>query len=264
MSCNGLSPWLQIDHGFVRNISGLMTSGADSADNYFVMTYAVTVSNDGVTWVDVDGGYLFDSVTEYSEVKESLFNETVTARYVRLHPKTWNGEIGVRVSVAGLRSSSSVHNDTNAEALYGANMNGAISSSSLHGWRGNVADTAPWFQMDQGTVREVVGIVTQGGNGGWTKSFSVKVSRDVLQGFMHIGDFVGNSDDTSLAPAAFPSIVLTRFIRIYLTDWHSHPVIKAELMSGCTRMYKSGLRRPSLHMVFNQSLLATSFTSQIT
>ena len=102
------SQWLAMDTGSVRNIIGVVTQGRgwDSANGdkrQMVNSYTVSVSDDDkVTWKDVDAGKIFTGnvVGEGADTKvQNNFAAPVQARYVRIHPVSWNGAIAMRAGV---------------------------------------------------------------------------------------------------------------------------------------------------------------------
>ncbi|XP_071504666.1 uncharacterized protein, partial [Diadema antillarum] len=94
--------WIQVDMGEVTIFSGLQTQG--SLDNdHWVETYQVAYSNDTSSWTYVQESRNIKNFTANSNkngVKLNMFEE-VYARYIRIYPKTWNIEIGLRFEILG-------------------------------------------------------------------------------------------------------------------------------------------------------------------
>ena len=92
---------MTIDAGTVHIVHGVATQGR--ADCLFgcqwVKSYSVQVSTDGMTFTDVDGGASFMGNSDSNTVVQTCFSSVVSARYVRLKPKTWNGHISMRAAL---------------------------------------------------------------------------------------------------------------------------------------------------------------------
>ncbi|XP_072182297.1 uncharacterized protein [Diadema setosum] len=95
--------WIQVDMEEVTIFSGLQTQGSSDND-YWVETYQVAYSNDTSSWTYVHEGDTkcqdFDANSNKNGVKVNTFEE-VYAQYIRIYPKTWNNEIGLRFEILG-------------------------------------------------------------------------------------------------------------------------------------------------------------------
>ncbi|XP_071850679.1 uncharacterized protein [Apostichopus japonicus] len=95
--------WFQVDMEEVTVFGGVVTQG--SADEpYWVETYKVAYSNDSSTWTyikDEDGSdRVFTGNSNQNSRQWRAFDD-VYARYIRILPQSWNGEIALRVEVLG-------------------------------------------------------------------------------------------------------------------------------------------------------------------
>ena len=89
-----------MDTGSVQDIQGVATQGRGDADPQWVSSYTVSVSNDGSNWTSVDGGSTFTgNVGAGDPVVRNNFAAVVTARYVRIEPKSWSSHISMRAGV---------------------------------------------------------------------------------------------------------------------------------------------------------------------
>jgi len=89
-----------MDTGSVQEIQGVATQGRGDGSNEWVSSYTVTMSNDAVSFTAVDGGFEFTgNVGPGDSVVRNNFAAVVTARYVGIDPKTWNGMISMRAGV---------------------------------------------------------------------------------------------------------------------------------------------------------------------
>ncbi|XP_071497188.1 uncharacterized protein [Diadema antillarum] len=94
--------WIQVDMGEVTIFSGLQTQGSLD-DDHWVETYQVAYSNDTSSWTYVQekcGDQNFTANSNKNGMKLNMFEE-VYARYIRIYPKTWNIEIGLRFEILG-------------------------------------------------------------------------------------------------------------------------------------------------------------------
>ena len=83
-------------------------SEGGSSTNFWVESYTISHSLDGVTWTKIQdsGGSakVFPGNTDRDTPVVNTLTPPVTARYLRLHPMTWHGHISMRWEVS--RSSS--------------------------------------------------------------------------------------------------------------------------------------------------------------
>ena len=91
-----------MDTGSVQEIQGVATQGRGdgSTPDQWVSSYKVTMSNDTISWTDVDGGFTFTgNVGAGDPVVRNNFAAVVTARYIGIDPQTWNDRISMRAGV---------------------------------------------------------------------------------------------------------------------------------------------------------------------
>ncbi|KAJ1495989.1 galactose-binding domain-like protein, partial [Baffinella frigidus] len=93
--------WLAMDTGSLQQIEGVATQGrGGDTEAQWVSSYTVSVSNDGVAWAAVDGGFTFTGNTVNGDaVVRNNFAAVVTARHVRIEPVTWSNFISMRAGV---------------------------------------------------------------------------------------------------------------------------------------------------------------------
>eukprot|EP00808_Paulinella_micropora_P022495 g53486.t1 len=80
------------------HVSGLVTRG-HAIKYQWVTKYKVKVSNDGVTYNDVDNGYVFTANTDRSSKVAISFAMPVPAKYVQIAPVEWHDGICIRAAV---------------------------------------------------------------------------------------------------------------------------------------------------------------------
>jgi hypothetical protein len=90
-----------MDTGSVRKIMGVVTQPRGD-ENQMVTSYTVSVSDDNLTWKDVDGGVTFTGNVVGSDRNVKVQNEfaaAVQARYVRINVVSWDGHLSMRAGV---------------------------------------------------------------------------------------------------------------------------------------------------------------------
>ncbi|XP_025095657.1 mucin-5AC-like [Pomacea canaliculata] len=103
-SRDDLDQFIQVDLLAPHFVTGVTTQGRFDAPSY-VTSYKVTFSTDGVNWnvyreeenVDKVLQGNSDSVTPV----RNMFHQPIRARYVRIHPVTWQGRITLRFELQG-------------------------------------------------------------------------------------------------------------------------------------------------------------------
>ncbi|XP_066276034.1 uncharacterized protein [Branchiostoma lanceolatum] len=96
--------WLQVDMGAETTVAGVITQGRP-AGNQWVKSYKLRFSRDGTTWstyLDKLGREkVFSGNSDQDTEVRHLLDPSVTARYVRFWPQTWNSYLSMRVEVLG-------------------------------------------------------------------------------------------------------------------------------------------------------------------
>ncbi|XP_056415274.1 discoidin, CUB and LCCL domain-containing protein 2 isoform X1 [Hyla sarda] len=99
--------WLQIDLNKLTKVTGIITTGSTmSAYNYYVTSYRIEYSEDGLKWTvyrdpNVDRDKLFQANSDYfQEVRNNLI-PPIVARFVKIRPTGWNQKIAMKVELLG-------------------------------------------------------------------------------------------------------------------------------------------------------------------
>ena len=94
--------WMRLDLGALQKVVGVAIGGRMDHCCQYVTAYTVSVSSDGSSWEWVDGGATFPGNTAANQQQRTgvrnLFVTPQVARYVRIHPKTWNSYITMRAA----------------------------------------------------------------------------------------------------------------------------------------------------------------------
>ena len=103
---NTVAEFIQADFGTVRRLENVVTQGWFSTVNsYWVTSYRLAYSIDGTSYTFVsnpDGSdKIFTGNTDNDTLVQHDFDTALVARYVRLHPQSWNGAIALRWDVRG-------------------------------------------------------------------------------------------------------------------------------------------------------------------
>ena len=91
-----VTQWYKIDVGRILKLTGLNLKGRADAAEWLQTFYAVH-SQDGSVWSQVDSGRYFSANVDQNSTVYIDFETEVVARYIRIHPLTWNGALALRV-----------------------------------------------------------------------------------------------------------------------------------------------------------------------
>ena len=136
------------------------------------------------------------------------FTDPVTARYVRIRPRTWNahticmraglliGQATEVVPYERLVYSSTAGNDVKGTGSHGQGM-----LDSPTGWCAASNDLNQWVQMDAGQVKVINGVVTQGRQryDQWVTSYIIETSSDGNTWFLVGGTLTSALDGSYLS-----------------------------------------------------------------
>ena len=92
---NSKGQYMEIDMGFLQNITGFVTQGRNDADEW-VTSYIAKASKDGTTWADVGCGTVFEGNTDRKTRRKNLLHRPIVARYLRIFPESWSGGMCMR------------------------------------------------------------------------------------------------------------------------------------------------------------------------
>ncbi|XP_038517245.1 lactadherin isoform X2 [Canis lupus baileyi] len=104
---NDASEWLQVDLGFQRQVTGIITQGArDFGHIQYVAAYKVAYSNDSKNWTEYKDqgaieGKIFPGNLDNNSHKKNMFEMPFLARFVRILPVAWHNRITMRVELLG-------------------------------------------------------------------------------------------------------------------------------------------------------------------
>ncbi|XP_028395145.1 lactadherin-like [Dendronephthya gigantea] len=172
--------WLQVDLGNQEFVTAIATQG--SGRSYWVETYSISYGVDKANLTSYKiyaTQKVFDGNMEGNSVVTNVLSPAVTARYIRIHPRTWNNHISLRVELyccqragektLGVEDKSKVKASQLTSSSY-LNAWTKAARGRLHnngqwraGWRAGANDKNQWIQVDLSKKEVVSGIATQGG-----------------------------------------------------------------------------------------------------
>ncbi|XP_007433397.1 coagulation factor VIII [Python bivittatus] len=99
------SEWLQVNFKKMVRVTGLITQGAKSVFTHmFVKEFSLSSSMDGKNWTAVlqDGEkQIFQGNQDYFQPVMNFLDNPFFAKYLRIHPLSWNNHIALRMEVLG-------------------------------------------------------------------------------------------------------------------------------------------------------------------
>lgn len=100
---NNQNQWLQADLGKVRKVTHLATQGRNG-NSQWVKSYKVEFSNDGSTfqfYKEQGADKIFSANNDRDTIVYNFLSSPITARFVRIHPWTYQSHISMRMEIYG-------------------------------------------------------------------------------------------------------------------------------------------------------------------
>ncbi|CAN2390042.1 CUB and LCCL [Pristimantis euphronides] len=104
---NNEHQWLQIDLNKLMKVTGVITTGSTmSAYNYYVTTYRIEFSDDGLKWTaykepNAEGDKVFQANSDNDQEVRNNLIPPVVVRFVRIRPTSWSQQIALKVELLG-------------------------------------------------------------------------------------------------------------------------------------------------------------------
>ena len=95
--------WIQADLRQRFFLISVTTQGRSDA-NYWITSYLFSYSRDDVTWTNIS--ILYSANSDRNTKVTNQLPGTADGRFIRLHPQTWEGSVGLRWEVNGITSRS--------------------------------------------------------------------------------------------------------------------------------------------------------------
>ncbi|KAL9955596.1 hypothetical protein ACROYT_G036938 [Oculina patagonica] len=266
---NNENQFFQVDFGSWTKISAVATQGRQDS-NQWVKTYSLSFSYDGVFWRTVQNEHNYTQVftgnsDRYTVVRNELDKPVIT-RYIRIHPKTWNGHISMRTEFYGCKSGfeppkivcadalgmqsgeipdSGLKSSSDYNQYFGAErsrLNEVKEGSFYGGWASKHADVGQWLQIDLGMTTKVTRIATQGRQDAnwWVTKYALTYSNGgQFQPYNNGEEIPGNRDTNTAEGRILNPPIIARYIRIHPKAWTGHICMRVELF-GCREGFTSG------------------------
>ncbi|KAL9978603.1 hypothetical protein ACROYT_G016139 [Oculina patagonica] len=254
--------WLQIDLGEFTAVTKVATQGRYNSEDR-VKTYTLSYSVDGMHWT----GYkqrsvekVFAGNTDRNTVITHSLKPHIEARYIRLHPKTYNHNVPcLRAELYGCRTVKTCLMPVGAEDGRLPDEAFTASSSASSGflpnrgrlnllpsggkycWAAAKNDGNQWLQVKLGSLYKIRGVATQGRHDAnqWVTSFSLAYTADdfnwvYIRENSQVKTFLGNSDKATVVEHFFTpdTRVFARSVRFHPKAWAGHISMRVEIY-GC-------------------------------
>ncbi|XP_071487775.1 lactadherin-like [Diadema antillarum] len=211
--------WLQVQFTSNYLVSGIITQGRGDTEQY-VTSYIISSSVDNIIWTEYVDPFtgsvkVFPANYDMSSQVRHFFRQAMVARFFRLHPQTYYGQVCLRLELIGygplqdtiaaiddesdlcpldlgvplgvedgripdtsMLSSSTYSSGTLAQ--HGRLNIEPDSEGTSAAWTPHDNDQDGWLKIDLGEVFMVTGVVTQGRSNGdqWATSMSISTSLD--------------------------------------------------------------------------------------
>ncbi|CAH3172634.1 unnamed protein product [Porites evermanni] len=255
--------WLQIDLRQMCIIKGIATQGRREAHQW-VKTFQLSYSRYGArfrSYVSYGRVKVFRGNYDIYHTVARRINPAIKARYVRIHPKSWNSYIAMRVELyggllreifcdvpAGFQSGRIKNNQITASSMWNryhaawlARLHRARRGKYIGSWSSRHNNHNQWLQVDFRRYMKVSGIATQGRQDAdqWVTAYRIYYSSDGVYFSSvkywwnsYVKTFQGNRDRLSVKMHPINPPVFGRYVRIVPRGWRSHISMRLELY-GC-------------------------------
>ncbi|KAK3749718.1 hypothetical protein QZH41_003768 [Actinostola sp. cb2023] len=248
--------WLQVNLGKIAKIVRIATQGRQ--DRYeWVKNYSLSSSVNGSSSKVYDGKRNFSANSDSNTVVAHLLKPAITARYIRVHPITWNNAISMRMELYECKKETcsyalGMQSGVVKDAQLTAKSNTfdyppsaarlERPDSSAHAWRSKYSGNhrEHWLQIEFTKAKQINGVATQGHHYEWVTEYSLQYSNtsDKFAEYTVDGKtkiFVGNVDGRSIVYNVIEPPITAKFIRFLPSQWFSWIALRMELY-GCPYM----------------------------
>ncbi|XP_028419311.1 von Willebrand factor-like [Dendronephthya gigantea] len=135
---NNHQQWVQVDFKFRATITDILTQGR-GRHNQFVRSYTVSYSNDRLKFKPYRVGNkvkIFKANNYDRCIVRRSVNPVIVARYIRIHPKTWQGHIALRLEFMGCFQDQPCANEPCQHGGHCTNVGGRAVCTCLNGYYG--------------------------------------------------------------------------------------------------------------------------------
>ncbi|XP_031575396.1 uncharacterized protein LOC116308982 [Actinia tenebrosa] len=172
--------FLSIDIGYIQVIDRVATQGRHTTGlDSWVTKYSIRYSEDGVDWkwckTENETVKIFEGNTDYYMVVKNKLPKPVRARYVEVHPRSWQGNLCMRIELYGYTACANPLG-MNTGLIPDSSISGVGTSTSLRlpiyarlhkflgdgAWCAKPSSAEKYLQIDLGIDRLISGFATQG------------------------------------------------------------------------------------------------------
>lgn len=288
--------WLQWDLGAPMLIESIRTTGIPHKE-LWVARYDFAYSTDGDTWSWYDRDFRGNQGD--SDEAVATLERGVEARYVRVFPTKWNGDVGLGLR-AELEGCAAPQREIKAACPpqdWGPLIGGAakpiiadaaIATSSVEtpdgdtqsqsrdqqswcsridckgdSWTAAVADRNQWIIFDLGKLSQVGKIETRGRHNmeQWVAAFTLSYSGDgtTWVDLSHV--YTGNDDRETTKDNVIDPPITARYVRINPTEWNDKISMRVELLGCAAPKEATCAHRPLVGTRANKHIKDTAITA---
>ncbi|CAH1248924.1 DLL1 [Branchiostoma lanceolatum] len=182
---NNLDQWLMRDLGEVKVVTGIITKGRNYSTDWphgthdqYVTSYVISYgyeNGDEKFYTNAEGEIMvFQGNSDRNTTVHHDFGDyggPVTARFIKIRPRTWHEWIAMRVKIVTDQDSSPIHETWSASSQFDsrhsadrADINSRETAEKAGAWAVVTNDLDQWLMRDLGEVKVVTGIITKGRN----------------------------------------------------------------------------------------------------
>ncbi|KAL9955598.1 hypothetical protein ACROYT_G036941 [Oculina patagonica] len=255
--------WIQADLGKISKITRLATQGRQGV-GHWTKSYSITYSVEGGPFLPYNDNEVLPGNKDYDTIVGHILNPPIVARYIRIHPKEYQGYMALRFELYGCTEGFPAPEVPPCQIQLGM-QNGKLpdsvlsASSQLNGyagpensrlhfyaqtgrygaWIAQKQDLNQWLQVDFGVETQITRIATQGRQDGnqWVKEYTLRYSTDgsYFQQYQPKGftkTFVANTDRYAVVSHDLEPPIRARYLRIIPEEWQTYIALRAEFY-GC-------------------------------
>ncbi|XP_078661338.1 uncharacterized protein LOC144905509 [Branchiostoma floridae x Branchiostoma belcheri] len=280
---NNKDQWLMRDLGDVSVITGVITKGRNGIYDQYVTSYVISYGNEngdekfytnaghGGRLIVFPGNHDRDTgvINNFRD-----YSGPITARFIKIHPRTWHGHISMRAKIVTEPPSWSASSEWDSgHSAHLADINSRETADAAGAWAAATNNKDQWLMRDLGDVSVITGVITKGRNYSpdWPGIHDQYVTSYVISYGNENGDenfytnargevtvFPGNHDrDTGVINnfRDYSGPITARFIKIHPRTWHGHISMRAKIVTVKSPTSKEGEINVSLNKAASQSSL---------
>ncbi|XP_022252614.1 hemocytin-like [Limulus polyphemus] len=267
--------YLQVDLGKVQPVYGLIIKGQDKARAWVTAFMVMYSSNDqSFSFVTESSNYkvakVFTGNYDSSSEVEHIFVNPFEARYIRVQPLEWVGQIALRLELLGcegfqkistvaptpspecqdkmgLENGKMTPDQVRVTSSKGPSfgpsrigLNTLATKGAAGGWVAKFEDSNQFIEINLRAPKNLTGLITQGRNGvsQWVTSYYITYKSTKDGPFTYLSEnnkpkiYPANFDSDTQVTNYFPKIIRAQYLQIHPFKWHNWISMRLELL-GC-------------------------------